>query len=181
MVGTKALETINRDHHLGLAQRKSMVGSGMDLQPYLAWFDAHLTAARAIAPDLLLLVSAVEALIIAFFFVAWSKAVRRVRALARAKVGLDADLGEVSKALEKEIMWRLAAEAPGVRVMETGSGLTPKPPRELQELLAKENFDPNPTTAKIAPDPQPGGIGLASAVDSLGIETSAEMRQSAPG
>lgn len=107
-------------------------------------------AARAIPPDVLLLVSAVEALLLAFFFVAWSKAARRARALALEKAGLDADLAEVIKALEKEIMWRLAGEAPGVQVVEPANGLKPKPPRELQELLAKENFDPNPTTAKIA-------------------------------
>jgi hypothetical protein len=148
----------------------------MDLHPYIAWFDAHPLEARAIAPDVLLLFSAVEALLIAFFFVAWSKAARRARALSLAKAALDADLAEVSQALEKEIMWRLAGEAPGVQVLEPGIGLTPKPPRELQELLAKENFDPNPTTAKIALSPQPGGVGPASAVDSVGIEMSAETR-----
>jgi hypothetical protein len=120
----------------------------MNLQPHLEWFDAQLVAARAVSPDVLLAVSAIEALLLAFFFAAWSRAARRARALGLANAGLDADVAAVSKALEKEIMWRLAGEAPGAKVVKSANSMTAKPPRELQELLAKESFDPTPTIAE---------------------------------
>ena len=120
----------------------------MNLQPHLEWIDMLLLAARAVSPDVLLAVSAIEALLLASFFAAWSRAARRAHALRLANAGLNADVAAVSKALEKEIMWRLAGEAPGAKVVKSANSMTAMPPRELQELLAKESFDPTPTIAE---------------------------------
>lgn len=121
----------------------------MDLQPYIAWLGARLLRA-AIAPDVTSYASAVAALFLAFFFIAWRTAARRACALTLVTAGLEADLLALRTALEKEIMWRMAGEAALAQTAKPASSLKPKPPRELQELIAKEHFDSNPTAATFA-------------------------------
>ena len=65
---------------------------------------------------------------------------RRARALASENVGLEAKLAIAQMSLEYEEKLRVALEAAHVRTVSASSALESKPPRELQELLAKESL-----------------------------------------
>jgi hypothetical protein len=93
----------------------------------------------------LLILGAVEAIVLAMSFTAWRREARRSNALRLEKIGREADLAAVSKALQNEIMWRLAGENPHDRGIEPANSLKSRPARELQELIAKHNFETSTT------------------------------------
>jgi hypothetical protein len=72
--------------------------------------------------------------------IGWIWAIREARALRTANSALRDDLSEVTKALEHEMKWRFATEAFQDRVAAEAGDLAAKSTRELQKILAGENF-----------------------------------------
>ena len=125
----------------------------MDPNPYLEFFDAilsaaraTLSAARATPPDALLLVSAVAVFSLAIFIVAWRRAARRARTLEHANADLEMDLEVVSTTLEH---WRSTAELSDSIFVKYRGDVEQKSPRELLDRLEMERFDVKPAVAEI--------------------------------
>ena len=112
----------------------------MDLKSSLGGLQSFLAAIHNIRPLGLQLFCVVAAIFLSIFFVRWRSAVRRARALASENVGLEAKLAIAQMSLEYEEKLRVALEAAYVRTVSASSALESKPPRELQELLAKESL-----------------------------------------
>jgi hypothetical protein len=112
----------------------------MDLKSSLGALQSFLAAIHNIRPLGLQLFCVVAAIFISIFFVRWRNAVRQARALANENVGLEGKLAIAQMSLEYEGKLRVALEAACVRTVSSSSALESKPPRELQELLAKENL-----------------------------------------
>jgi hypothetical protein len=73
--------------------------------------------------------------------VGWVRSAGRARVLKSANEELKRDLAEVAKALENEMKWRFATEAFNEQIA-AANDIAAKSTRELQQLLAAENFTP---------------------------------------
>ena len=82
----------------------------MNLEPYLAWLELRLNAARSLSPDALLVAIAASVLLIVLLFIAWRRAARRARLTTQAAAQLEGDLAVARSSLEDEVTWRIGAE-----------------------------------------------------------------------
>jgi hypothetical protein len=112
----------------------------MYLGPYILRLHAQLKDAFAAAPDKLFLMVPMAALLV-FCAVGWVRLARRTRTLNAANDELKRDLAEVAKALENELKWRFATEAFNDQIAAAANDIAAKSTRELQQLLAAENFN----------------------------------------
>jgi hypothetical protein len=120
----------------------------MDLKSSLDWLETYVAVARDIPPSNLLLFCSFAAVLLAIVFTLWKGAARRARALTQENAGLQVDLVMTWTSMEYERKRRLASLSWGTEIAGSSGGLDPKPPRELQDLLAKENF--RSTTGTVA-------------------------------
>jgi hypothetical protein len=124
---------------LRLAVLQLLVVAAMDLTSSLGWLETYLAAALVIPSSNLLLFScAAAALLLAILFVKWAGAAHRARVLAFENERLQVDLVIARTSMEYERKRRLASTSAGTEVV--ASPIERRPPRELQELLAKEHF-----------------------------------------
>ena len=121
----------------------------MDVAFDLAQLDETLDAARTIPTDALLLISATALVLLAMAAVsrinailARRRAMRGFQALEAENERLAVELVTARRALDAERQWRLAAEKVVTDAAKATSRIEPLPPRELHELLERENLDP---------------------------------------
>lgn len=111
----------------------------MDFTSSLGWLETYLAAGLVIpSSNFLLLSCAAAALLLAILLVKWAGAARRVRVLAFENEGLQVELVIARTSMEYERKRRLASTSAGMEL--AASPIERRPPRELQELLAKEHF-----------------------------------------
>ena len=115
----------------------------MQFAPNLERFGANIQAIAS-SPEILLLFNVVAIVLLVAMFVAWRRALAREQALVRANAGLDVDIAVVQTCLESEMKQRLVRRAADPQ--KSASAAIGAKPRELLEILSKENFSAHKTS-----------------------------------